>query len=71
MDEVVELVVVIPTSIKIIENGVRMKKLSPFSYYNFCKLKFLLRTFVGVNQMGGGFLVSFGRIIPPPPRFFG
>jgi hypothetical protein len=47
-----------------------MKKLSPFSYCNFFKLKKWLRTFVGVNQIGGRI---FGHFWPdnPPPRFFG
>jgi hypothetical protein len=44
MDEVVELVGGDSNEPKIIKNGVRMKKLSPFSYCNLFKLEFLLRT---------------------------
>jgi hypothetical protein len=46
-----------------------MKKLSPFSYCNFFKLEKWLRTFVGVNQMGGRI---FGHFWPdnPPPQIF-
>jgi hypothetical protein len=47
-----------------------MKKLSPFLYCNFFKLEKGLRTFVGVNQMGGRIFGHFWPDNPPPPLDF-